>query len=223
MTPTVTSTTFLDRGTKSRISTTSITAPQYRIDREKLRETGDERKSRYPVLSFVDRAGFHKHLPISAEMYSRTAGQNLVRSKPDGFDRLRDHLFILHLAPQGPEDKGKIGKDRVVGIDVIPSRMRSSKVVLTKDDGIETLILSWDGTGIVQVTQRPHNLKAERVAALIKVLDTKFTGNDLPVGQMVSKTVRCEATGLGRAEFRFLAGEGGASPAYEDVDIDNQI
>lgn len=202
------STTYLNRPTKRRIQAMRITAPQYR----------DGKNERYPVLSFIDTGGNHIHLPVLPATFLKAAGENVIGSPPEGFERLAQHKFVIHLDDLKDNPNIPHGKEQVVGIDVIPDKVWRSKVIPKSQEGVETLHIEWDEkAGITRVLQRPYNFRADRVADLLAELDKSYGGKPIDQGMMVAKGVRVESIGVNSAHFKFLGGARAGLPAFGDM------
>lgn len=149
------------RPTDKRVIALRITAPETQID--------PKSGKKIPLLSFIDSASYHKHYPTTKEIFLYAAGNREEGEVPDGLDRLLHHEFVVHL-----------NKDsKVVGIDVIPSRLYRSGVKPTSQDGVTTLTIQYLlGGAVARVMKRPFNTRFAQSAAVIKELDDMITRGD---------------------------------------------
>lgn len=142
-----------------------ITAPEFRKD--------PTSGKKIPLLCWGDESSNHCRNPCSRELFRAAAGANEEGERPDGMDRLTNHMFVIHL------DK----EDNAVGLDVIPARQYGGRVVPTPMVGVSTLKLQFaeDGSGVVRVLQRPVNTKPEVIRQVIEGLDA-LQGKVLKIG-----------------------------------------
>lgn len=142
-----------------------ITAPEFKLD--------PETRKKIPLLCWADDSSNHRRAECSKELFLAAAGANEVGERPDGMDRLTNHLFVVHLD----------AKDRAIGLDVIPARQYGGRMVPTHLVGVTTLKLQFaeDGSGVVRVLQRPVNTKPEVIQQIIAGLDA-MGGKTLKIG-----------------------------------------
>ena len=156
------------RQTHKFIQARRITAPETRKDPKSGKNI--------VLMSFIDAGSYQQHKPTTKDLFLYAAGTNQEGETPDGLDRLLHHQFVLH-----EDEKGKI-----IGLDIIPSRLYRSGVVPRSQEGVSTLIVQFDLDGAVaRVTQRPFNVRFEQSAAIIRELDKLIAA-----GKAITTSVR---------------------------------
>ena len=153
------------RGTHRVETAQRITAPDFRKN--------PETKRREPLICWADESSNHRRDLCTAELFKASAGENEVGEKPDGLDRLVNHMFVIHFD----------ASDLAIGMDVIPTRQYGGRVVPEKQRGVDTLKLQYseDGSGIVRVIQHPVNTRPEVIRRVIQGLDA-MAGKHLKIG-----------------------------------------
>lgn len=190
---------IIPRNTAKRDISSRITSPEFR----KNDATGE----RQLLLSYADERSNHCHRVTDRDLFLYAAGTNEEGDLPDGLDRLADHKFVVHL----DED------DVAFGLDIIPSRLYRSKVILTSQIDIDTVKLRWELEGRVCVAiQRPSGVKPEVMFALIKEIDAMALRKvDFAVGSRIANIAKVVALiGTDTLEIKINSAKGLGTPMY---------
>lgn len=188
------------RNTVRIIETPKISSPQKR--------SLEGHKDKVPVLCYVDEGGGLDFVFVTNALHKKSSGENLIGRRAEGFDRLLNMLFRIHLDEN----------DVAFGIDVLSIRRYGQNVIPSNKIGIENVEIKWEpSVFMTEVVNSPYNFRHTNIVPLLDALDRKALSSSpqLQTGELLlGGKVRVESVGSNVAEFKFLEAGGGA-PAFE--------